>query len=350
MNSATKDVVVLITDQHRNLVGTGFSVYRYHSGTCIVTCAHLLRETGGVGALRIGENPSTANTLLVSGDDYGIDLAVVGVAGLLDHSPLELADSGIQGKGVTVTGFRRHVAGGHVSRALHASLGQPFASPVAGGLRVDAWELRIADELYLPEGYDGAPVFGQRSGAVIGIAAHQHGRQGLGYMISITALAAIWPEAERLITPRPQIPASQAQANPPPPVAPPAPASGNTLSFSNSTIRDVIAGNQINILPGPLEKQVGQNSLDQILAGLRQVCSILQPSQREQADIWITKIEAIVHAHQLDLGQLELAVAGLKRANPAATGVIGALLAHPFIAQQIAAAGMSGDFVQQFGS
>lgn len=348
MNSTAKDVVVLITDQHGNLVGTGFSVYHYHSGTCIVTGAHLLRETGGVGALRIGENPATANTLLVSGEDYGIDLAVVGVAGRLDRSPLELADSATHGRAVTVTGFRRHVAGGTVSRALHASLGQPFASPAAGGLRVDAWELRIADELYLPEGYAGAPVFGQRSNAVIGIAAHQHGRQGLGYMISITALAAIWPEAERLITPRSQIPASQADQHPQ--VAPPAPASGNTISISNSTIRDVIAGNQINILPGSLEQHVGQGSLGQILAGLRQACSILPPSQRDQADTCITNIEAIVHAPQLNLAQLELAIAGLKRANPAATGVIGALLAHPFIAQQIAAAGMSGDFVQQFGS
>lgn len=195
---AIADPVVLIAssaDRNRDY-GSGFIVRRVGEFACIVTCAHVIRD---VGAETICVN-GLPGTVVVTGDDLGLDLAVIKVEGLVedDETLFAMGEPGPIGSKVVVEGYQAFVssAQNHRTQKLPGTLAEPFqitAHPPNNPIQ--AWELKFEDDS-VRGGFSGAPVVNPQTGKVFAVVSHAL-RDGVGAAIAIEELNRIWQPVDR---------------------------------------------------------------------------------------------------------------------------------------------------------
>jgi hypothetical protein len=197
MSSNIEDSIVLITSKDPNLqrknFGTGFVIYHTLGFTYILTCAHVVRDVGGIEKVLVR---GIAATLVVSGESKGFDLAVLQVQGLSSLPVLRLSSSADVAQPFNIAGYydfdQKET---RLLRKIQGYLGKPtFISSSDGSDHIKAWDLRIEDEDILQPGYSGSPVVDQSSGIVLGIVSHQVSKGEKGLAISIEAIQKIWME------------------------------------------------------------------------------------------------------------------------------------------------------------
>ena len=172
--TSIQDSIVLITstDSGNSRFGSGFLIHKSSAGTFVLTCAHVLRDVGGIDKTAVNGLPAS---VVSSGDDRGIDLAVLKVEGLWQNSALGLKGVGDVGKAITTQGFQKF-DDGCMSRPLKGVLGQQVAlQSRQTSNRVTAWDLKILDDYTLKPGYSGSPVIDEDNGEVLGIVSHRQG-------------------------------------------------------------------------------------------------------------------------------------------------------------------------------
>ncbi|NEQ11561.1 MAG: trypsin-like peptidase domain-containing protein [Moorea sp. SIO4E2] len=187
-----QESVVLITsrDPKINRFGTGF-VMRQVSGTAfLLTCAHVVKDVGGPENVKADGIPGT---VIASGEDDGLDLAVLRVDGLWNKPELHRQEGFAEkGNSFLTAGFQLF-AKDHLIRPLHGTLGQQVRLQLKQAWeRIQAWDLRIVDDYGLQPGYSGSPVVDEASGELLGVVSHRQGEGKTGLAISIGALDRIW--------------------------------------------------------------------------------------------------------------------------------------------------------------
>jgi hypothetical protein len=183
--------IVLITSSDRNnsRFGSGFVVRRSGGTAFILTCAHVIKDIGGAEQVIVDGVPAT---VIASGEDSSLDLAVVRAEGLWDKPPLSWRIAGEKGSPFLTAGFQLF-GKDHLIRPLRGALGeQGGLQSVQFNERVQVWDLRILDDYTLQPGYSGSPVVDAASGDVIGVVSHRQGEGRSGLAISLAALAKIW--------------------------------------------------------------------------------------------------------------------------------------------------------------
>lgn len=195
MNPDINESVILIvsSDPTINRFGTGFLIYREKTFDYVLTCAHVIRDVGGVEKLKSSCNLGA--TLIAWDEEENLDLAVLLFEGQLGKEPLVLSVSGERGIPFKTVGFQAHGKDKFLLRSLQGSLGEKVALESKGRkIRVNAWDLKITGDYYLQPGYSGSPVVDETSGHVIAIISHRYGEGEKGLAISVEALKRIWKE------------------------------------------------------------------------------------------------------------------------------------------------------------
>ncbi|AOX01153.1 hypothetical protein BJP34_18415 [Moorena producens PAL-8-15-08-1] len=186
-----QESVVLITSCDPKITGfgTGF-VIRQVSGTAfLLTCAHVVKEVGGPENVKADGIPGT---VIASGEDHGLDLAVLRVDGLWNKPELHRQEGfGEKGNSFLTAGFQLF-AKDHLIRPLHGTLGEQVGWSKQSGERIQSWDLHIVDDYGLQRGYSGSPVVDEASGELLGVVSHRQGDGKTGLAISIGALDGIW--------------------------------------------------------------------------------------------------------------------------------------------------------------
>ena len=190
-----KDSIVLITssDAENHKFGTGFVFRRSSSAVYVLTCAHVVKDLGTSEDICVDGMPAT---LAKSGENKGIDLAVLKVEGLWHKPLLNQKGDGERGKSVLTLGFQHHDKA-CLLRVLEGALGKQVELQTAKlENRIQGWDLQILDEHTLQRGYSGSPVIDKESGVVLGVVSHRQGLGESGLAISINALEEIFPTIE----------------------------------------------------------------------------------------------------------------------------------------------------------
>lgn len=195
MASDIQASVVLVTssdtDNHR--FGTGFVIANDEHNTYLLSCAHVVRDIGGVDKVIIGEQQ--ANVIACGSEDGPDDLAVLQVEVPLNTPPpLKLDSSGRTGLPFIATGFQLF-GKNFLIRSIQGTLGNQVG--LAGrGLtqRITAWDLKITDDYQLQPGYSGSPVVNEITGNVFAVVSHRQGKGEKGLAISIETLSKIWSD------------------------------------------------------------------------------------------------------------------------------------------------------------
>lgn len=191
-----QDAVVLVTsaDPNNRRFGTGFIVHQDENNTYLLTCAHVVRDVGGVELVMFYNLPAT-----VIGIDIKehLDIAVLKVVGsLVGRNPLRLGITDETGKNIIVAGFQEFgKQQQYLLRPIRGKLGGWVGIDTRTDVgRVDAWDLIIEDNYLLQLGYSGSPVIDIANGSVLGIVSHRVGQGEKGLAISIEGLRKVWPE------------------------------------------------------------------------------------------------------------------------------------------------------------
>lgn len=193
MSSDWHDSVILINSNDPNIsrFGTGFIIHQDEQFTYVLTCAHVVREVGGLNKVSTKGIPAM---VVASGEDDNIDLSVLRFEGLLDKLPLALCPIGEEGHSFITAGFQ-FFDQDYLIRPLHGKLGKQVGlESKKRKERIDAWDLQIVDDYRLQPGYSGSPVVDEESGYALGIVSHRHGEGERGLAISVESLKSIWPE------------------------------------------------------------------------------------------------------------------------------------------------------------
>lgn len=185
--------VVLLTssDRQNTSFGTGFVIRRTGDFAYILTCAHVVKDIGQNSICVEG----LPGSLVETGDDLGLDLAVVRVDGLVEAIaalPLE-TETRPEGDAFVTAGFKVFDPRGQTYRksTMQGTVNQTFQiRAISPNNSIRAWELRF-DEGNAQAGYSGSPVFNARTGKVFGVISHSL-RDGVGAAIALSELERIW--------------------------------------------------------------------------------------------------------------------------------------------------------------
>lgn len=183
--------IVLITDgkpKSRNF-GTGFIIRHVSGYAYILTCSHVIKNLGSSESIQVEGRQAT---VVASGEEDGLDLAVLKVDGLLDKPELTLKATGNIDTEILIAGFQLF-SNAHLIRPLEGVLGESVGlQSVTLGERIQAWDLNIVDDYTLQPGYSGSPVVNKLTGEVVGIVSYRQGEGKKGLAISVEAVRNIW--------------------------------------------------------------------------------------------------------------------------------------------------------------
>ena len=200
MSKNLEDSVVLITSsssesKYKDVIGTGFVIYREAETTYVLTCAHVVDDVGGQDNVQIYDKQATVRGC---GDIKSFDLAVVAVEnGNLIEYPvlkLKLQNSGQEETSVKAAGYYLYSEEKKRSlKSIEGVLGTlKYLEDQDTGKRARAWEVKI-NKGRLQKGYSGSPVVDQDSGCVIGVVTNMEKGGQKGETISVEALENICP-------------------------------------------------------------------------------------------------------------------------------------------------------------
>jgi len=185
--------VVLLTssDRQNSRFGTGFVVRRTGDFSYIVTCAHVVKDVG-IDSVCVDGVPGT---VVATGDDLGLDLAVVRVDGLIESTGAVLleTETKLLGEEFITSGFQVFDPREQTRRKslLHGRVDQPCQIMAKSPNNdICAWELKL-DAGNVEGGYSGSPVLNARTGKVFGVISHRL-KDGVGLAIALPELDRIW--------------------------------------------------------------------------------------------------------------------------------------------------------------
>lgn len=184
--------VVLITSsiQDNAHFGTGFIIEQSSDSALIVTCAHVVRDVGGIENLLVASRPAV---LIADGAPSGIDIAVLSVTGLIGQ-PLRLRSASQQSSRFRTVGFQAY-SKKFLLRPLEGTLGEQVGIQDPSQKEpLPAWDLLDINSQGLRDGYSGSPVIDKRTGDVMGVLSHRQGERA-GLAISVEAIATVYQEA-----------------------------------------------------------------------------------------------------------------------------------------------------------
>ena len=197
MNSTLKDSVVLISsfnEKYKDVIGTGFVIYREAETTYLLTCAHVIEDVGGEDNVKIYDQQAT---VIATSDVKDFDLAIVKVKHekLIKRSVLglDLENSRQEGTSVKIAGYY------HFSTTKKDSLQtikgvlrkKKSREDQHTGERAEVWEIDIENEDKLQKGNSGSPVVDKNTGFVIGVVTDMYTGGQKGTMISIEAIETL---------------------------------------------------------------------------------------------------------------------------------------------------------------
>ena len=185
-----QDSIFLITssDSSNTSFGTGFAIYQNSGSLYVLTCAHVVRDVGSSDKVLVEGMFAES---IASGEEEGIDLAVLKVEGLSKPS-LAMEARGENGSTFVTAGFQKFDKD-RLIRPLRGTLGdQVGLKSRKSGMTNQAWDLHIIDSHTLQPGYSGSPVVDEESGAVLAVISYRQGEGRQGLAISIDALEKIW--------------------------------------------------------------------------------------------------------------------------------------------------------------
>ena len=183
-------VLITSTDPQISRFGTGFVVSSRSGTVHLLTCAHVLRDVGGNEKVEVEGKKAIA---IVTGEEEGLDLAVLRVEGLGIKEELKLGKAGEEKREFLTAGFQQITSKTRLLKSLRGKLENRIElSAKRLGERVKGWELSLEEEGGLKSGYSGAPIVEEESDRVIGVISHKQdeGKKGLG--IEIAELGKIW--------------------------------------------------------------------------------------------------------------------------------------------------------------
>lgn len=198
MTLTLSHAIALITssDPKNDRFGTGFIVRRTGDFAYVVTCAHVIRDVG-VEMICVEDVPGH---LEVTGEDLGLDLAVIRVEGLVRQmdTVFPIVETGGVGGEFVTEGYQvfDRRAQTRMKRTLQGAIAQQIeitASPPHNPVR--ALEMHL-DEGNVQEGYSGSPVVDPQTEQVVGVISHRL-QDGVGVAIAIEELNRIWQPIER---------------------------------------------------------------------------------------------------------------------------------------------------------
>jgi inactive STAND/Trypsin-like peptidase domain len=204
MTQNIQDSVVLVSSQDSaiNQFGTGFVICQIRGITYVLTCAHVVEDVGGSKKVQVD---GMEGTVVASGKEIGLDLAVLKVDGLRQRSPFVCCVGAETGKAFRAIGFQAYgkdldKKDQNILKPLSGNLGEFCGLQSRQGVeRIDAWGLRIAEDYSLQPGYSGSPVIDEITGKVVAVVSHREGDKS-GLAISIEELKKIWilPNSKQL--------------------------------------------------------------------------------------------------------------------------------------------------------
>ncbi|NEP22814.1 trypsin-like peptidase domain-containing protein [Moorena sp. SIO3I6] len=193
------------TDPKKTDFGSGFIFFEDEEGAYVLTCAHVVRDVGGIDQVKVENRHATV--IYHSENGYADDLAILKVEGLKNLPNLPLGNFRRElSNRKFLTKFRIHAYSEFDSRNRIYSLdnlqgylgdkkrlkGQNQPS------KVDSWILKIDQDHFLKPGNSGSPVIDTRSYNVLGIVTHLEGKgqnKGkVGIAVSIATLEEVWEE------------------------------------------------------------------------------------------------------------------------------------------------------------
>lgn len=191
-------------EQNTNF-GTGFVIYRDQRGDYVLTCKHVVNAVGRE-TLAVDGRPAAE---VVSGQEDGIDLAVLRVEPPLACTPLKLSASLTPCGEFVTRGWYSFSTSTYRENGYSASAVISLSETLTGRLEaqqqtllkdaagqcVPAWQLELPNASYvLQPGYSGSPVVDTLSARVIGVITIRKDQGQRGLAIAAQALELLWPQ------------------------------------------------------------------------------------------------------------------------------------------------------------
>ena len=183
--------IVLITSKiiDTNEFGSGFPIYCDSECTYILTCAHVVKDVGGVDNIEVRGIPATVVAL---GHELGCDLAVLKVNALTVGDIISLSSQANTGQRIFISGYYQSTSV-KIRRRIDGVLGEKVSFDYKGDL-TNAWDITIDEHSQdtLQPGYSGSPVIDTSTGKAIAVVTQRQGDGWRGHAISIEGIEKIW--------------------------------------------------------------------------------------------------------------------------------------------------------------
>lgn len=191
-NESFFDSIALISSTDKNITkfGTAFAIFNNQDKTLFLTCAHVVRDVGGINCVKV--NSDVGKVIVLGSADGPDDIAIIDVRCSKEIPPLFLSTDASPNDNFETVGFQSFDKQ-FMLRTLKGVLGNQVNLETLDFMnRVKAWDLIILDDNGLQPGYSGSPVISQANGKVIGIVSHRQGGGKKGLAISVETLEKLW--------------------------------------------------------------------------------------------------------------------------------------------------------------
>lgn len=193
-------VLITSTESNNNGFGTGVLIRKVGGVAYVLTCSHVVRDVGGEKKVKVDNNHPAK--VIASGENYGLDLAILEVDGLVNKLEINQERSDQRESCFITAGFQQLYDNdrNYLIRTLQGTLGeavklQPKGKDIGGW--IEAWDLCIDGNYSLQPGFSGSPIIERVSGRLLGIVSHRQGEGRRGLAISFESLNKIWTCIDR---------------------------------------------------------------------------------------------------------------------------------------------------------
>jgi hypothetical protein len=182
-------VMITSTDSQNSRFGTGFVLGNSHGRVHLLTCAHVIRDVGGIERVQVEGKKAI---VIATGEEKGLDLAVLRIEGFGGRDELKLGEKIEERSEFLTAGFQSY-GKDNLLKSVEGKIGNPVElMSKKFGERVKGWELNLEGEAGLQPGYSGAPIVDKRTNRVVGVISHREGEGKKGLGIDIGELKNIW--------------------------------------------------------------------------------------------------------------------------------------------------------------
>lgn len=181
-------VLITSTEPKNTNFGTGFVVKNQGVTTYLLTCFHVVKQVGGEDLVQA---EGKKGIVIASGEEEGLDVAVIRVEGLEAKPSLKLEEGGKGQKDFITAGFQRS-GKIYLRQPLEGKLGTAVGIQSESlGEILQGWDLQLSGENGLHPGYSGSPLVEKNSGEVMGMVTHRKGEKK-GLALAIQEVKKIW--------------------------------------------------------------------------------------------------------------------------------------------------------------